>query len=132
FMTELERNQALMQEVAQSLETLATAAIDKENLKKIAQSGLLPEQLAQKAGLIEKITDSITLKQLVFFSFLNEVMTPKLRAAMMKDLEKSPYMGPIELRIKARQYGALMLKEASVWKDKIEKALGDLQNSKSR
>ncbi|WP_374073285.1 hypothetical protein [Bdellovibrio bacteriovorus] len=128
FLREIANNRETLQRVADVLNSLSSKPIDKEALKKMAASGILPKELADKAAMIDKIPDSINLKQMVFFAFLNEVMTPKLRGALMlqvSTLEKTgKIVGPVELRKMARAQGKLMLAELSKLEEKVMATTG--------
>lgn len=123
FLSELDHNRDLLKNVSETLTTVAAKPVDKNSLKKMAYSGLLPKQLAEKLSVVDKIPDSINLKQMVFFAFLNDVMTPKVRAAIMKQIEvaetKGEIVGPIEIRKMAREQGLSMMSEVRAMQAKI-------------
>lgn len=89
---------------------------------------MLPKELADKVALIEKVPDSINLKQMAFFAFLNEVMTPKVRVAILaqvSDLEKQgKIVGPVELRKMARAHGNSMQAEIAKFEQKVSAITG--------
>jgi hypothetical protein len=128
FLTELETNKESMARIAASLESIASKPIDKKALMAMAASGILPKELADKAAMIQKIPDSINMKQMVFFAFLNEVMTPKLRAVLLAqvgEMEKQGrVVGPMELRKMARAQGAAMQSEIAALEQKITAVTG--------
>lgn len=128
FLAELEVNKDSMTRIAASLETISANPIDKEALKAMAAAGLLPKEIADKAAFIDKVPDSINLKQLVFFAFLNEVMTPKLRLALLaqvSEIEKQGRLiGPIELRKMVRAQAQAMHLEISALEEKVMAVTG--------
>ncbi|MGZ3770710.1 MAG: hypothetical protein ACXVCP_13980 [Bdellovibrio sp.] len=124
FLSELSRNKDLLKQVSDSLSAIASKPVDKESLKKLASSGLLPAQVAQKINLIDKIPDSINAKQLVFFGFLNEVLTPKLRDVLMPQIAalqaQGQIVGPMEIRRMARKQGlAIFSSQINVLQSKV-------------
>lgn len=128
FLAELDANRTEMSRLAQALESVASKPVDKKALMALATSGLLPKEVSDKAGLIEKIPNSINLKQMVFFSFLNDVMTPKIRAALQAQvvaLEKQGrIVGPMELRKIAKIQGESLKAEIATLEQKLTAALG--------
>lgn len=128
FLAEMENNKETMTRIAKALEAIDSRPIDKKSLMAMANSGLLPKEFADKAAMIEKIPDSISLKQMAFFAFLNEVMTPKIRTTLLTQLtemeKQGRLVGPQELRKMARTQQAGMMKELSAFEQKIITAIG--------
>lgn len=123
FLSELAHNRDTLRRVSEVLNALSSRPLDKEMLKQVAASGMLPKEIADKVGMMDKVPDAISLKQMVFFAFLNEVMTPQLRGALMPQvdaLEKAgKVVGPMELRKMARAQGTLMMGELSKLEQKV-------------
>lgn len=128
FLREVETNKGLMERINESLKVVSSKPVDKQSLRALAASGLLPQEVAAHAASIDKIPDSINIKQLVFFALMNEVITPKLRESILLQLsqsEKSGHItGLIELRHIARAHGQMMLKEMERFEQKITAATG--------
>lgn len=128
FLTELDANKEAMARLSAVLEGVASKSVDKEGLLKMAHSGLLPKELADKAALIQKIPDSINLKQMAFFALLNEVMTPKLRGILLNEvsaLEKQGRLvGPMELRQMVRAQRQTIETELAAFEQKLTAITG--------
>ncbi len=128
FLSEIESNKESMKRMASALESLSKKPIDKKGLMAMASAGLLPKELSDKAAMIQKIPDSINLKQMVFFAFLNELMTPKLREAMLAQISmmeaQGHIVGTMELRKMAKTFGASMQSEIAALESKIVAVTG--------
>nr|WP_295900787.1 hypothetical protein [uncultured Bdellovibrio sp.] len=128
FLSEVANNRETLRRVSEILNLISSKPIDKEALKKMAASGILPKEYADKVGMIDQIPDAINIKQMAFFVFLNDVMTPKLRAvlqAQVEALEKlGKPVGPMQLRKMAKAQGKLMLAELSKLEEKVMATTG--------
>lgn len=115
FMQLLETNKDIMKQFSSQLELVGNQKLDKVKLK---------ELFPQFSKKIEQIPDSINAKQLLFFAFLNEVLTPKIRSALLlqiEDIEKTgKIVGPQQLRTMATQANKQMLVELKKYQSQLE------------
>lgn len=123
FLKLLESNKSSMMSFSQALDKIGNKAIDKNSLKLMAASGVLPKALSDKIAMIDKIPDSINPKQMAFFAFLNEYMVPKIRALMLSQVEASEnqgvLVGPLALRAMALEQSRAMQAEVASFIAKI-------------
>lgn len=124
FMTSLTQNKNSIQKLSAAIQDLGNNPINKQALLDFANSGLLPKPLAEKLASAEKIPDSINIKQLLFFGFINNVMTPKLRTVLLEQVseleKKGVIVGPQELRKMVLNQKTMLENEINSFKQKIE------------
>ena len=126
FLAELEANKEQMDKLTAVLEKVAAKPLDQEKIQKLIKSKLLPESVQSKTKALEKVPDAITIKQLVFFAFLNEYMTPKIRKALLEKVAtkeaEGKIVGPQELRQMVRAEGRAIVLE-------VRKAIAEIEAS---
>lgn len=93
----LAQNKDLVEDIVKKIETLGDEPIKPEEIKFLVDNKILPE------SAISKIPENIKPRQMIFFAYLNEMFTPKIRQVVMERLrqknESGKLMGLQEMRL---------------------------------
>jgi hypothetical protein len=127
---QLQNNPKQLKQITDALLPIGNNIADKEQLRKLFKSGLLPKEFSAYEKNLDAIPPDINYKQLVFFAFVNEVLTPKLRQVMTAqvkaELDAGHIVGLGRLRVIAEQDVKGFAKEIKAYVEKLEKAAGPL------
>lgn len=99
----LDARQESMVKIQQLLQNMGNNPLQKEDILKFIESGLLPASMQQMAqDNAAEIPSGVNLKQLIFFAGLNQWIVPDLRAAVTAQMNEAEsrgeIWGPVELR----------------------------------
>ena len=134
LMSELEKNQQSLESLTKNLDTLGSKSLNKKALEAFLGSGMIPKEIAQKIKLLDKIPDSINIKQLAFFGLLNDVLTKKVRPILLNQIaeveQQGKLVGPQEIRAMALKQSVMVRSEISSFQDKIAAVTGVAMCSK--
>lgn len=128
FLKLLDRNRTQLEQAAKSLEQLGNRPIDKLQIKAMAAQGALPPQLASQLSKLDKLPENINIKQLAFFAFLNEKMTPEIRTFLLAKVTEAEgqgkLMGPLLIRSIADSFEQKMAESISGFQQSLVKSMG--------
>ncbi|HPI40655.1 MAG TPA: hypothetical protein PLJ21_07610 [Pseudobdellovibrionaceae bacterium] len=111
----IENNKKIMQKIEAQFDQIGDKPLTREDLQKISTNPKVPEKYRKQiSDRINDFPENANLKQIVFFFFLNEILTPQLRtellAAQSLSIEKGKVWGPLELRRQAQSKVAILAK----------------------
>lgn len=88
FLSLLESHQSALSTIVAHLDQIGDKPLSRQELLKLSQSSSVPENYKKIIqSRITEIPENANLKQLVFFFFLNEILTPNLRTELIRQQE---------------------------------------------
>jgi hypothetical protein len=127
FLQILDRHRDQLEKVARGIQALGNRPIDKAQLQALAAKGVLPPALAAQISNLDKIPENINIKQLAFFAFINQKMTPEIRTGLMSQItaseEQGKPLGPLQIRTLADTYEQQMIQSLVGFQQSLEKYL---------
>jgi hypothetical protein len=106
FLHLLNTQTSVLEEITNTFKGISNEPVNREKLKATLSQLPIPDAIKSHLSKIDSIPDSINLKQMIFFAFLNEYLTPKMREAMKQQLagietQQGKLLGPQALRMLA-------------------------------